>query len=128
MRHRGRRLVALLAGLALALAAAAVVAGATGSPTDKVLTGADVVIPAESTVDHDLYAFGGTVTVAGTVHGDLVAAAARVLIDGTVTGDLLVAASEVQIRERSAVTSGWLPPKRLSRATWPRMSPSPEAR
>ena len=64
----------------------------------KVITGTEITIPVGTTIDHDVYAFGSTLTVAGTINGDLVAAAARVVIDGTVTGDVLVAASEVTLR------------------------------
>jgi cytoskeletal protein CcmA (bactofilin family) len=70
---------------------------AQSSATDKVLAGQDLIIPAGTTIDHDVYAFGNSVTVAGTINGDLVTAAARVVIDGTVTGDLLAAASEVAL-------------------------------
>ena len=98
MSHRTRRLLGLVLGVLLALGAAFAVLADGGGPSDKVRSGQDIVVPAGTTVDHDLYAFGSTVTIAGTVNGDLVAAAARVIIDGTVTGDVLAAGSEVTLR------------------------------
>jgi cytoskeletal protein CcmA (bactofilin family) len=99
MQARSRRLTAVVAGLLLALVAlVAVVAAADGDPASKVLANTqDVVVPAGTTLDHDVYAFGSTVEIAGTVNGDLTAAAARVIVSGTVTGDVLAAASEVTI-------------------------------
>jgi cytoskeletal protein CcmA (bactofilin family) len=94
--HRRRRLLALAAGCALAFLAAFAVSAAS-DPTSKVLAGDDIEIPAGTTVDHDLYAFGSTVDVAGTINGDLVAAGARITVDGSVTGDVLAAGSEVTI-------------------------------
>ena len=97
MSHRTRRIVALSAGVLAAFALAVSAAGSSGGPGDKVLAGDTMTIPAGETVNHDVYAFGGTVTVAGTIDGDLVTAAARVVIDGTVTGDVFAAGSEVMV-------------------------------
>ena len=95
MTHRTRRFAALSAGALAAIALAVGALGASGGPADKVLGGDTITIPAGATVAHDVYAFGGTVTIAGTIDGDLVTAAARVVIDGTVTGDVLAAGSDV---------------------------------
>ena len=97
MRHATRRLLALAAGIAIALAATAAVLAEGPNPLDKLFTGESIVVPAGTTVDHDLYAFGNDVTIAGTVNGDLVTAAARVVINGTVTGDVFAAGSEVSM-------------------------------
>ena len=95
MRQATRRLFALAAGIVVALGATFTVLAQGPNPLDKLLTGETVVVPAGTTVDHDVYAFGSTITIAGTVNGDLVAAAARVVINGTVTGDVFAAGSEV---------------------------------
>jgi cytoskeletal protein CcmA (bactofilin family) len=99
MKARSRRAAATIVGLVLALIAlVAVVSAADGDPGSKVLANTqDVVVPAGTTIDHDLYAFGSTVEIAGTVTGDLTTAAARVIVSGTVTGDVLGAASEVSV-------------------------------
>ncbi len=96
MRHGRRRLVALIAGAALALLTTLGVS-ADDNPASKVLAGQDILVPAGVTIDHDLYAFGSTIQIAGKVNGDLVAAGAQVIIDGTVTGDVFAAASEVTV-------------------------------
>jgi cytoskeletal protein CcmA (bactofilin family) len=98
MSHRTRRLLGLVFGVFLAMVAAFAVLADGGGASDKVRSGQDIVIPAGTTVDHDLYIFASSVTIAGTINGDLVVAAARVTIDGTVTGDALIAASEVAVR------------------------------
>lgn len=98
MRLRTRRVAALVGGIPLALLMlVGVAAAADGDPAGKVLAGQEVVVPAGTTVDHDVYAFGSTVEIAGRVNGDLVAAAARVIVSGVVTGDVLAAGSEITI-------------------------------
>jgi cytoskeletal protein CcmA (bactofilin family) len=95
---RPRRLILtlLVASSLVGLAVGAVLAQgeALGG---KLRTGDEVTIPASETVDHDLYAFGGTVIVDGTVQGDLVAAGGQVVVNGTVTGDVLAAAGTIGI-------------------------------
>jgi cytoskeletal protein CcmA (bactofilin family) len=91
-------LFGVIAALLLAASAlAAVIVTATPLPSDKVLAGDEVTIPAGTTIDHDVYIFGTSATVAGTVQGDVVVAAGRVVIDGTVTGDVLAAASDTTV-------------------------------
>lgn len=63
----------------------------------KVRTGAEVTIPSGETVQGDLIASAGTVTVDGTVDGDLVASGGRVKVTGTVTGDVLATAGNTTI-------------------------------
>jgi len=50
------------------------------------------------TLNENLYAAGGEVTIAGTVEGDVTAAGGNVLVTGTVTQDLLVAGGDVDLR------------------------------
>ena len=98
MTRRTRRVLAVIAAAAFALLAAVGVLAQGEGPGDKVRGGDTIDVPAGTTVNHDLYAFGSTVTVSGTINGDLVAAAARIVIDGTVTGDVFAAGSEVTLR------------------------------
>jgi cytoskeletal protein CcmA (bactofilin family) len=85
-----------LAGLVLASLSAAAVAQQT-ELGGKVRSGSEVTVPASETVQGDLIASGGTVTVDGRVDGDLVASGGRVKVAGTVTGDVLVAAGNATI-------------------------------
>jgi cytoskeletal protein CcmA (bactofilin family) len=64
---------------------------------EKFRTGDAVTIAAGETVSHDLYAFAGSVYVAGTVDGDLVASGGNVDVTGTVTGDVIAAGGNVSI-------------------------------
>lgn len=59
--------------------------------------GGAVVVGADETVDGDLEAFGGSITVRGTVDGDVQAVGGTVQIEGTVTGDVSVTAGSVVI-------------------------------
>jgi cytoskeletal protein CcmA (bactofilin family) len=63
----------------------------------KVRTGSEVTIPSGETVQGDLIASAGTVTIDGTVDGDLVASGGRVKVTGTVTGDVLATAGDTNI-------------------------------
>ncbi len=87
--------------IALGLAALSLVilAGIAQAQTadEKFRTGNDVTIPAGQTVAHDLYAFAGSVLIAGTVDGDLVASGGTVDVTGTVTGDVIAAGGNVSI-------------------------------
>jgi cytoskeletal protein CcmA (bactofilin family) len=87
--------------IALGLAALSLIilAGIARAQTadEKFRTGNVVTIPAGETVAHDLYAFAGSVQVAGTVDGDLVASGGTVDVTGTVTGDVIAAGGNVSI-------------------------------
>jgi cytoskeletal protein CcmA (bactofilin family) len=85
--------------LGLAVLAFVILAGIAQAQTanEKFRTGNDVTIPADETVGHDLYAFAGSVHVAGTVDGDLVASGGTVDVTGTVTGDVIAAGGNVSI-------------------------------
>ena len=59
---------------------------------DKVMT-----LPANETVDDNLFAAGETVIIDGTVEGDLIAFARRVTINGTVKGNVITGASTIEV-------------------------------
>jgi cytoskeletal protein CcmA (bactofilin family) len=93
-----RRLIALTLGLLLlSLGAIGVALAQGGELGGKLLAGNDVTIPATETVDHDIYAFAGNVTVNGTVRGDIVAAGGNIDINGPVTGDVLAAGGRINL-------------------------------
>jgi cytoskeletal protein CcmA (bactofilin family) len=85
--------------LVLAALSLVILAGIAQAQTtdEKFRTGNDVTIPAGETVAHDLYAFAGSLLVAGTVDGDLVASGGTVDVTGTVTGDVIAAGGNVSI-------------------------------
>lgn len=58
---------------------------------------ATIVIPAGTTLDDSLLAFGQTVQVDGIIDGDLIAFARRVVINGTVRGDIILFAQSSEI-------------------------------
>jgi cytoskeletal protein CcmA (bactofilin family) len=88
--------VIALAGLVLASLSATALVQQT-ELGGKVRSGSEVTVPASETVQGDLIASAGTVTVDGRVDGDLVASGGRVKVTGTVTGDVLVAAGNATI-------------------------------
>lgn len=95
MRSRPLRLATL--GVLGLLAAGLGVALAGGGVEDKVRTGDTISVEAGEVVAHDLYVFGGDVTVDGTVEGDLVIGSGSVVVNGRVEGDLLVGAAQLAI-------------------------------
>jgi cytoskeletal protein CcmA (bactofilin family) len=88
-----------LAGLVLASLSAAAVAQQT-ELGGKVRSGSEVTVPASETVQGDLIASAGTVTIDGRVDGDLVASGGQVKVAGTVNGDVLVASGNATISGR----------------------------
>jgi hypothetical protein len=94
-----RRVVGLALGLAVLLVVLTigVVLAQGGELGGKLLTGSEVTIPAGETVDHDIYAFGGTVTSNGTINGDLVVAGGNIDVNGLVTGDVLATGGRISI-------------------------------
>ncbi|MFL5778221.1 MAG: hypothetical protein ACJ761_04700 [Chloroflexota bacterium] len=89
-------LAALVAIVLLAMAAAIALAE-VDHLGGKLMGGREVVVAQGETLDHDLYAAGGTVSVNGTVNGDVIATAGQVTINGTVNGDVMVAGGQVAI-------------------------------
>jgi cytoskeletal protein CcmA (bactofilin family) len=95
--HKERVVKAIaLAGLVLASLAAAAVAQ-QNELGGKVRSGAEVTVPASETVQGDLIASAGTVTIDGRVDGDLIASGGQVRVDGPVTGDVLIASGNATI-------------------------------
>ena len=92
LRSARRRLGAILLALLLGSSALPGVAVAM-----EVRDGDTVAVPAEVTIDDDLVASGGTVTIAGRVTGDVYAFGQNVLVTGTVDGDLIAAAQTVRV-------------------------------
>jgi len=81
----------------LALLATGVVLAQEEQLGGKVLTGNEVTIPAGTTVDHDVYVFGGTLGINGTINGDVVAFGGQVGINGPVNGDVVAAGGSLSV-------------------------------
>jgi hypothetical protein len=94
---RLRIVLAMLALLVVGLLATPFVLAQEGPLAEKLRTGNVVTVAAGETVAHDLYAFGGTVTIAGNVTGDVVASGGQVTVSGSVTGDVVAAGGTVAI-------------------------------
>jgi cytoskeletal protein CcmA (bactofilin family) len=81
------------------LPAAAVLSIALGQPAAALAAetrgGNDITVAANETVDDDLYAFGGNVTILGRVTGSVIAAGNNVTIGGEVGGDVMAAGSTI---------------------------------
>jgi hypothetical protein len=97
--RKGRTRLVVGLGLVgvLALLTTGVVLAQEDQLGGKVLSGNEVTIPAGTTVDHDVYLFGGTLSVNGTVKGDVVALGGQVAINGTVNGDVLAAGGNLSV-------------------------------
>src|SRR5258707_5050876 len=52
--------------------------------------GDTVVVGPDETINDDLYAVGGTITIQGIVNGDVVAAGGTITISGVMNGDVAV--------------------------------------
>jgi len=59
--------------------------------------GPDVSVPAGQTVSDDVYAAGGTITIAGTVDGSVIAAGGTITVSGTISRDLMVAGGTINV-------------------------------
>ena len=92
--------VVMLVAAALVLFGTTVAFAQDDSLGGKVRSGQDVVIPAEQTVEGNLYVSGGTVRVEGTVAGDLVAAGGQVEVSGEVENDLLATGGTIDVSGR----------------------------
>ncbi len=72
--------------------------------TDKMIS-----IPANQTVDDNLFATGDTVIIDGTINGDLIAFARQVIVHGVVKGNVITGAQSIEISgtvEGSIITGG----------------------
>ncbi len=96
------RLAALGLLLVLGLAACAETQGARSA----FRSGDQVVVPAGETIEGDLYASGGSITVNENVRGDVYTGAGTVVLNGSIGGDLVAGAGQaietVQARRRVA--------------------------
>ena len=63
----------------------------------EILQGDDVIVSSSEVIQDDVYAFGGTVEIAGTIEGDLVATGGRVVVTGDVEGSVNAAGGVVTI-------------------------------
>lgn len=91
------RVAGVVAALFLIGAAASVVVAQDTALDGKLRVGETVLVPADETIDGDLYLAAGTVTMDGTVDGDLTATGGQVTVNGTVTGDVLATGGMVSI-------------------------------
>src|SRR2546428_342524 len=104
------------ARLALCVALILLATPLTAAAAD-VRQGGTITVPADVTLEDDLYAFGDTISILGTVHGDVVATGVNnVNVDGTVTGDVITAANSVTIRGLVGTTRRGSPRRRGPRA------------
>ncbi len=94
--HRGRLAWLVLGGMVVILGSSVALAQESRLG-GKIRAGGEVVVPADETVDGDLYATGGQVRIDGTVEGDLVAGAGQVQVTGEVVGDMLIGSGNVDI-------------------------------
>lgn len=95
-----RRAIVVLVGVVALLSALAAVAAAQEGEQrflDGKLRFGSITVPADETVDGDLYVFGGDVTVDGRITGDLVVFGGVVAIDGSVEGDVMAASGSVGV-------------------------------
>ena len=62
--------------------------------------GPDVTVAAGQTVSDDIYAAGGTISIAGTVDGSVIAAGGTITVSGNVSRDLIVAGGTINVTGR----------------------------
>src|SRR2546425_10366733 len=85
------------ARLALCVALILLATPLTAAAAD-VRQGGSITVPADVTLEDDLYAFGESIKILGTVKGDVIAVGASVSVDGAVTGDLIAAGNSIAVR------------------------------
>lgn len=86
--HLGAALLAMMLGI---------MAGPTAALAIETRSGDAITLPAGETIDDDLAAAGGTVTIAGRVAGDVYALGRTVVVTGIIDGDLIAAAEQVTV-------------------------------
>jgi hypothetical protein len=59
--------------------------------------GPDVTVGPGQTVSDDIYAAGGTITIAGTIDGSVIAAGGTITVSGNVSRDLIVAGGTINV-------------------------------
>jgi cytoskeletal protein CcmA (bactofilin family) len=81
----------------LLLVVAVLVASGGQAAAADIRSGDTITVGAGETIDDDLYAFGGTISILGTVRGDVIAFSGTVIISGTVTGDVIAASGSLSV-------------------------------
>lgn len=81
----------------LLLVVAALVASSGQAAAADIRSGDTITVGVGETIEDDLYAFGGTISILGTVRGDVIAFSGTVIISGTVTGDVIVGSGSVSV-------------------------------
>lgn len=66
-------------------------------PGGKFRSGDEIIVPANETVQGDLYLSGGDITVNGPVNGDLFIAGSNVVVNGDVKGDLYAVGGQIEL-------------------------------
>jgi len=59
--------------------------------------GSDVTVGPSETVNDDVYAGAGTISISGTVNGDVIAGGGTITVSGTVTRDLIVGGGTINV-------------------------------
>jgi hypothetical protein len=59
--------------------------------------GSDVTVPAGETVNDDIYAGAGTVSISGTVNGNVIAGGGTITVSGTITHDLILGGGTINV-------------------------------
>lgn len=94
-RLRHRTVVATLSGSIIGLAQFAWLAQPASAADLR--QGTDVTVARTETVNDDVYAGAGTITIAGTVNGNVIAGGGTVTVAGTVTRDLIVGGGTINV-------------------------------
>jgi len=59
--------------------------------------GSDVTVPPGETVNDDIYAGAGTVSISGTVNGSVIAGGGTITVSGTITRDLILGGGTINV-------------------------------
>jgi len=89
-----RRIRVLLGAVTIGGALASIPVAALAADLRR---GSDVTVGSGETVNDDLYAVGGTITVNGNVNGNVIVAGGTVTIAGAVSRDVMVAGANLTI-------------------------------
>src|SRR3989442_11142419 len=71
--------------------------------------GSDVTVGSGETVNDDIYAGAGTVSIDGTVNGSVIAGGGTITVTGTVTRDLIVGGGTINVSGH--IGGGIIPPR-----------------
>ncbi|MFC1568544.1 hypothetical protein ACFL37_02460 [Candidatus Margulisiibacteriota bacterium] len=64
----------------------------------QVRTGENIIVPAGTVINDNLFVAGSNIEVAGTINGDLIAFGSNIEIDAYVAGNIMVGGSDVDIK------------------------------